>query len=134
MLLHNQTDNSTTTLPRPDTHSRISALDGVRGLAVLLVLICHATMLNDVPGAAGKLYLALARISWAGVDLFFVLSGFLITGILFDAKGKPNFFRNFYARRTVRIFPLYYVFLLVALVLIPRFAPAIDSHFVERPP
>lgn len=114
-------------------HSHIRALDGVRGLAVLLVLFCHATMLTDLPGAPGKLYLALARISWAGVDLFFVLSGFLITGILFDAKGKANFFRNFYARRTVRIFPLYYAFVLIALFVIPRFAPGIDRHFVERP-
>ena len=115
------------------THSHIPALDGLRGLAVLLVLFCHATMLKDLPGPAGKLYLALARISWCGVDLFFVLSGFLITGILFDAKGKPNFFRNFYARRTVRIFPLYYAFVLIALFVLPRFAPSIDHHFVERP-
>ena len=96
-------------------------LDGLRGVAVLLVLVCHSTMLNDIPGPAGKLGLALARLSWAGVDLFFVLSGFLITGILFDAKGRDNFFRNFYARRTVRIFPLYYAFLVVALLVLPHF-------------
>lgn len=137
MRLHHHQDDSTSGLaaaPALTTHNRMPALDGVRGLAVLLVLFCHATMLNDVPGAAGKLYLALARISWAGVDLFFVLSGFLITGILFDAKGKPNFFRNFYARRTVRIFPLYYAFILIALFVIPRFLPSLDKEFVERPP
>ena len=105
-------DSATSSLRLPEQHSRIPVLDGVRGLAVLLVLFCHATMLTDLPGSAGKLYLALARISWCGVDLFFALSGFLITGILFDAKGKQNFFRNFYARRTVRIFPLYYACLL----------------------
>ena len=130
MRLHDQT-----TLPAPaDSHAHIPVLDGLRGLAVVLVLICHATVLNEVPTAAGKMYLVLARLSWAGVDLFFVLSGFLITGILFDAKGKTNYFRNFYARRTVRIFPLYYAYIALVLFLIPRFAPAIDHHFVKRPP
>lgn len=106
--------------------SHIPALDGVRGIAVLLVLFCHATQRpfgegSDAAfvGALDKGILSLARISWTGVDLFFVLSGFLITGILFDAKGKDHYFRNFYARRTVRIFPLYYVCLLLFLVIFP---------------
>src|SRR5262245_5427661 len=95
--------------------SHIPALDGIRGLAVLLVLFWHATQRPFAAEAANinfdsgidRVVLSLARVSWTGVDLFFVLSGFLITGILFDAKGKNYFFRNFYARRTVRIFPLY---------------------------
>jgi peptidoglycan/LPS O-acetylase OafA/YrhL len=111
--------------------AHIPALDGIRGLAVLLVLYCHATLIEP-SGALGKLFLATSRLSWTGVDLFFVLSGFLITGILYDAKGKDHFFRNFYARRTVRIFPLYYVFLLLTLVILPRLLPAHVNEVFSR--
>src|SRR3954464_405329 len=79
--------------------SHIPALDGIRGLAVLLVLFCHATQrpfgtvgaAEFMTGPLDKIVLAIARISWTGVDMFFVLSGFLITGILFDAKGKQKY-------------------------------------------
>jgi peptidoglycan/LPS O-acetylase OafA/YrhL len=110
----------------PRLPSHIPALDGIRGLAVLMVLFCHATGrpfgegANEAfAGAIDRNLLSLARLSWSGVDLFFVLSGFLITGILFDAKGKNHFFRNFYGRRTVRIFPLYYACLFLFLVVGP---------------
>ena len=82
------------------TH-RIVSLDGLRGVAVLIVMIFHAFA---VPGL------------WMGVDLFFVLSGFLITGILFNQKGKPFgiYIRHFYARRARRILPAYLVVLIIS--------------------
>ncbi len=79
-------------------------LDGVRGLAILLVLICHFGYL--FPGRLRD-WLSLG---WAGVDLFFVLSGFLITRILLAWRGSPGYFRLFYTRRVLRIFPIYFLF------------------------
>ena len=99
--------------------SRIPALDGVRGVAILLVLMFHQTIL--VPqNRLDSLIARLGGMGWVGVDLFFVLSGFLITGILLDAKGQAHYFRNFYARRVLRIFPLYYAVVFVSLVVLPH--------------
>lgn len=83
----------------------IPSLDGLRALAVLAVIVAHV----DEWLLGGTLNTALGAITgagWIGVDLFFVLSGFLITGILFDDKGTTGYFRNFYVRRSLRIFPL----------------------------
>ena len=88
--------------PAPPTRKHIAELDGLRGFAILLVLITHFW---TYPGDTQR-FNHLAGAGWMGVDLFFVLSGFLITGILWDARGRKRYFTNFIARRTLRIFPL----------------------------
>lgn len=118
--------------PAINYKGRMPALDGLRGLAILLVLYCHGTVIERV-GVFDRLMRAAAEISWIGVDLFFVLSGFLITGILVDAKGQDNYFRNFYMRRTLRIFPLYYAALLFFFVITPRIAPGIAQSWGVPP-
>jgi peptidoglycan/LPS O-acetylase OafA/YrhL len=86
---------------------RIPALDGLRGVAILLVLLWHLAF-DKIPTSGPLSYLfALGRLSWSGVDLFFVLSGFLIGGILLDARDSSRYFKTFYLRRGFRILPLY---------------------------
>lgn len=99
---------------------RIPQLDSIRGLAVLLVLL-HNT---DKARTTGFL----AQYGWMGVDLFFVLSGLLITGILLDSKADQGYFRNFYARRCLRIWPLYYCALLFMFVVVPLVRPSEDPQ------
>lgn len=96
------------------------ALDGIRGLAIALVVFYHAFGGVTATSPWTAPVVELAGSSWIGVDLFFVLSGFLITGTLVDTRDRPGYFRIFYARRFLRIFPLYYSFLF-ALFLIGRF-------------
>jgi peptidoglycan/LPS O-acetylase OafA/YrhL len=96
--------------------ARVRELDGVRGVAILLVMVHHFALSARALGFDSKL-LTLGQLGWCGVDLFFVLSGFLITGILYDSKGSGGYFRNFYARRILRIFPLYYMALAVVILL-----------------
>ena len=100
---------------------RIKELDGLRGIAILLVIIWHYCAIQIEPGSSAVLGLLVRvlSITWSGVDLFFVLSGFLIVGILVDAKGSPTYFKTFYIRRICRIFPLYYL-MVVLFFLLPR--------------
>lgn len=102
--------------------ARVGWLDGARGVAILAVMVTHLHMLafGQEPMRLDVLLRTITGAGWAGVDLFFVLSGFLITGILLDAKqAESHYFRNFYARRSLRIFPLYYGFLALLLVALP---------------
>lgn len=93
----------------------ISALDGIRGIAVLSVILWHALPQVQSKTLLAKFFRAPLLIGWSGVELFFVLSGFLITGILLDTRDSANYFRSFYARRALRVFPLYYAALTVIL-------------------
>jgi peptidoglycan/LPS O-acetylase OafA/YrhL len=97
----------------PRLKGRIPELDGVRGLAILLVLIFHyCDSIVRVPEHTWQSYAMLPlRLTWTGVDLFFVLSGFLIGGILYDAKNSGRYFETFYLRRIHRIFPIYYIWI-----------------------
>jgi peptidoglycan/LPS O-acetylase OafA/YrhL len=118
--------SSSVTNDKPSS-AYMPALDGIRGVAILLVMICHLSEQFQFSNPLLRFFKAVAFAGWTGVDLFFVLSGFLITGILFDAKGGRAYFRNFYARRTLRIFPLYYVTLAILFVL----APAISQKYMN---
>jgi peptidoglycan/LPS O-acetylase OafA/YrhL len=111
--------------PRPQSARFVPALEGVRGVAQAMIMAFHyfpiarSYALKDVVG----FYFASF---WAGVDLFFALSGFLITGILLDHPPGGAVLRSFYARRVLRIFPLYWSFLLFFLVVLPLVLGAVD--------
>lgn len=121
-----------TSAMRPPGDDRLLPIDGLRGIAVLLVMQYHFWglpfgLFNREPTLAIDRHVAdVVQVGWAGVDLFFVLSGFLITGILLDVKGRGGYFRTFYARRGLRIIPPYYAFLIFAMFIIPL-VPAWDD-------
>lgn len=117
-----------------DTGGHVKALDGVRALAILLVLGVHAAGPLFGQATRGNQAVTFAlNFGWIGVDVFFVLSGMLITGILLDTKGAQGYYASFYARRALRIFPIYYAALFVLLVAAPVVAGWVRHHAPEFP-
>lgn len=113
--------SSTPAGPRPASDDRrIPALDGLRGLAILLVVAHTSVPATGLGGGAGmRLWLATIGVGWAGVTLFFALSGYLITGILLDVRESRGALWRFYARRALRIAPPYLALLVFAFVVLP---------------
>jgi peptidoglycan/LPS O-acetylase OafA/YrhL len=93
----------------------IPELDGLRAFAIAAVLLVHSNFHFGIPALD-----AMQKRGWIGVDLFFVISGYLITSILLRTRDSEHYFRNFYARRGLRIWPLYYLLLLYVFVLTPH--------------
>jgi peptidoglycan/LPS O-acetylase OafA/YrhL len=131
--------------PHPEPHggtaptgepTHIPALDGLRGCAILAVLLLHFTSALAAPaGAPARAIKQVFSLGWTGVDLFFVLSGFLITGILADARATPHRYRTFYVRRALRILPLYYGFVLLLFIVPPLIgARAYTTSFADQLP
>jgi peptidoglycan/LPS O-acetylase OafA/YrhL len=103
----------------PATGRHIPALDGIRALAILLVIPHNVDVLSTSFPAIDYPAAALMHAGWIGVQLFFVLSGFLITGNLLDSRGSPHYFSAFFGRRALRILPLYFAVLCAAFVIAP---------------
>ena len=95
-----------TTMPVHLPAPRIAVIDGLRGVAILSVICFHVALFAIAPGDSSweRWFLGFTHLGWAGVDLFFVLSGFLIGGILAKTLHRDDYYRSFYFRRTVRIF------------------------------
>jgi peptidoglycan/LPS O-acetylase OafA/YrhL len=106
---------------------QVPALDGVRGIAIFAVVLHNATGIALAPSSRWlHVFPLFSSRGWIGVQLFFALSGFLITAGLLDSQQARHYFRNFYAKRALRILPLYYSVLLVLLVVLP--------HFIDKLP
>jgi len=100
--------------------ARIPELDGLRGLAISLVIVCHyvASAEHGIANFWLGHFLRALSVGWSGVDLFFVLSGFLIGGILIDSRTSPRYFRTFYLRRVYRILPIYYSWIFLYTIVV----------------
>lgn len=106
-----------------ESPGRLLALDGFRGMAIALVLLCHFSPDYLMPNAGLEWLKKACQAGWVGVDAFFVLSGFLITRILLRLKDQPGRERTFYTNRALRILPLYVVALVGIFIILPWFIP-----------
>jgi peptidoglycan/LPS O-acetylase OafA/YrhL len=114
----------------PNIRNHVKTLDGVRGLAILLVMIYHFTVPyhHVLPDSDSMMvFILFSKMGWIGVDMFFVLSGYLISSILIDTQSQKHYFKNFYTRRFLRIFPLYYLFLFLLIILLPSISDEFDQ-------
>jgi peptidoglycan/LPS O-acetylase OafA/YrhL len=115
---------------------RLPTLDGIRGLAIIWVLLHNTTdLLPSTLHGTSHLLAFLVHPGWIGVQLFFALSGFLITGGLLDTQRATNYFRAFYARRALRILPLYYTVLILLLIVAPELhigPPLLHANLKEQ--
>ncbi len=110
-------------------NQHVAELDGIRGIAILLVMMTH--YLGFEPWSLfDNLAFKVGGIGWMGVDVFFVLSGFLITGILYDTRHSDGYLRTFFARRALRIFPLYFAFVIGLMITAYLVIP--DSPDAQR--
>lgn len=116
----------------PAGGEHVPALDGVRGLAILLVLAHNLNPFVDHGRLLERSAELASNFGWVGVQLFFVLSGYLISGILLDTRGAPGYYRAFFVRRVLRIFPLYYGVLAIAFVILPRLGVAPAPVLADR--
>ncbi len=115
-LLTSQSNGVTANVLR----GRMPELDTLRGIAVLSVVLFHSFGFRyGLIGLTGipKILVGATLVGWAGVNLFFVLSGFLITGILLDTRHREDYYRRFYVRRALRILPLYYAMLILMAIV-----------------
>jgi peptidoglycan/LPS O-acetylase OafA/YrhL len=111
----------------------IPALDGVRGVAILLVLLVHFIPPVAMQWRVAEWFMKIFSTGgWVGVDLFFVLSGFLITSILLRTKHTPSYFTNFYMRRTLRIVPIYFLVLFIIFAVLPIFVSTPSFTILQR--
>jgi peptidoglycan/LPS O-acetylase OafA/YrhL len=111
------------TVPNVPPEIREPVLDGVRGVAISAVLWHHFVVYSGFSPSVlfDRVLWETGTQGWVGVDLFFVLSGFLITGILYDSRSSGRYYVNFFGRRALRILPLYYVFLAITFLILPAF-------------
>jgi peptidoglycan/LPS O-acetylase OafA/YrhL len=112
--------------------TRLEELDGIRGIAISAVFLFHlGPMIRErIDSQIDRFIVGMFDLGWAGVDLFFVLSGFLITSILLETKQTQGYFKNFYARRILRIFPIYYFSLIAVAIVFLRF-PTIREKYSD---